>query len=898
MEYKNRLLLIDGYALLYRSHYAFIQSPLTTRSGINISAAYGFIRTMLDCVEQFKPTHLGVAFDLGGQTFRHEMYPEYKANREATPQEIKFCLEVVREYLKTLNIIELWAEGFEADDVIGSVATHFASDETQVMIYTPDKDFQQLLEPNIVLLRPKRPSGIEIKTEQDLLAQYKIKSARQFIDILALWGDTADNVPGVDGIGEKRAAELISKYGNIEHIYGNSAKLTKKLAESLQACTAQLKRAQELVRIRLDAPIPSVLDQYLMPTTTAEEELKALNQKYDFHTIGERLVTFFCKNTPSQQRTSLATFRHQFYTVATSDALATLAADLKKLTTDYALFVSLNDADEVTAIALSYYRDNEQISQYIALAEGSLEKKDWQPLLHDLLQRTDLKCYGYDLKAVIKNLSTLDLQLRAQLSDVLLAHYLIAPEGLHTLDALCNLELNYTLQDFLSPKELAARPLEEQRDYQCELATMVYRLGKLFEKRMETDELSYIFSTLEMPLVRVLVAMENAGVAINKQELLALHDVLEAEQNATEAEIRTLADEPELKVSSPKQIGILLFEKLKIAAKAKKTATGQYNTSEGELQKYANEQPIVAKILSYRETSKLLSTYVDALPRLVDPSTSLIHTSFNQAVTSTGRLSSSNPNLQNIPVRTPVGQKIRKAFVSRFGNNGILLSADYSQIELRVLAHIANDEHLIAAFQKGQDIHTATAARVNHISLEEVTKEMRERAKRVNFGIIYGISAFGLSQQIGSSPEEAKTFMENYFALYPSIEAFMKETIEAGKRRGYVETLWGRKRYIAYINSDNTNIRNAAERMAINMPIQGTAADIIKAAMVKIYALLEERQCHSILTTQVHDELIFDVPKDEVEMLKALVQTTMESVVELRVPLVVDVAVGENWGEL
>lgn len=898
MEHKNRLLLIDGYALLYRSHYAFIRNPLITRSGINTSAAFGFMRTMLDCVEQFKPTHIGVAFDLGGKTFRHEMYPEYKANREATPQEIKDCREAVREYLKVLNIVELWAEGFEADDVIGSISAHLASDETQVMIYTPDKDFQQLLGPNVILLRPKSTNGIEIKTEADLLEQYHIKSPRQFVDILALWGDTADNVPGVDGIGEKTAASLISKYGSIEHIYGNSGKLTKKMAENLQRCTPQLKRAQELVRIRLDAPVPTHLEQYLMPSTSVYDELQVLNQKYEFHALGERIVNFFCKTTEPTNRITLDSFRHKFKLVSTYDALATLVTKLKTLSTPYALCLGTDKSEQVNALALSYYQGNEQVTQYVTLAQNEWQNGDWQSLLNDFFARPSFKCYGYDLKTTLKSLNARGLQLQSQLSDVLLAHYLLAPEALHTLDALCNLELQYTLHEELLPDALDALPLQEQQDYLCERAAMIYKLGERFEKRLVNENLASVFNTLEMPLLKVLAAMEVAGVAIDKQTLSTLHNTLEAEQSATEREIRELGGEPDLKVSSPKQIGILLFDKLKIAEKAKKTATGQYNTSEGELLKYANENPIVAKILSYRETSKLLSTYVDALPRLVDPSTSLIHASFNQAVASTGRLSSSNPNLQNIPVRTPVGREIRKAFVSRFGSGGVLLSADYSQIELRVLAHIANDEHLIAAFQQGQDIHAATAARVNGVALEEVTKEMRERAKRVNFGIVYGISAFGLSQQIGTSVEEAARFMKNYFALYPSIEAFMKKTIEEGRELGYVKTLWGRKRYIPDLRADNQNIRSAAERMAINMPIQGTAADIIKAAMVKIYNLLQEHKCQSILTTQVHDELIFDVRIEELEMLRTLVRSTMETVIELRVPLLVDLAVGQNWGEL
>ena len=512
----------------------------------------------------------------------------------------------------------------------------------------------------------------------------------------------------------------------------------------------------------------------------------------------------------------------------------------------------------------------------------------WRDVLQQLWENEALTCYGYDLKEQLHQLHSQGMaRPRAVLADVLVAHYLLAPERGHELEAVVLQEFHYRLQ----PEGSGVAAL-------CEKAVFLYLLGERFAERIEVTGLGRIYHELEMPLLPVLFEMELAGVSVDTSVLTSLHTLLQTDLDALEARICAVANDPNLKISSPKQIGELLFDKLRIAEKPKKTPTGQYNTSEQELAKYREGNPVVDDILLYRETSKLLSTYIDALPKLVEPTTGLIHASFNQAVASTGRLSSSNPNLQNIPVRTEVGRKIRAAFVSRFGKEGVLLSADYSQIELRVLAHIAGDEHMIAAFTHGQDIHAATAARVNGVALEEVSKEMRERAKRVNFGIVYGISAFGLSNQLSIPVDEAAAFMKSYFALYPTIETFMRETIEAGRRNGYVQTLWGRRRYLSDLRADNQNVRAAAERMAINMPIQGTAADIIKAAMVQIAELLRVRGFRALLTTQVHDELIFDVPREELDLLQPLVKETMEQVMTLNVPLVVDAAVGENWGEL
>jgi len=883
MSYTNRLLLIDGYALIYRSHYAMSNNPLITSKGENTSAAFGFLRTLMDCIEQFQPTHLGVAFDLGGKTFRHELDPDYKANRPPTPPEVKFGVEVVRKFLETLQVKELWAEGFEADDVIGSIAAHFASEETLVQIYTPDKDFQQLLAPHIQLLRPKSmSSGLTVVTEADLLEKYKIKSPKQFIDILALWGDKVDNVPGVPGIGEKRAAALVSEYGSIEYILGNSAKFTKKMSESLEQNTPQLMRSLELVRIRLDAPFPKELEGYQMDRDISPEALRALNDQYEFRALGERLVRCFSKGQGAVKSVSLDTFCNDVRELATKEEFDAFCAEIKGIEKAYSLLVTPE------GYALAYQRAGVLVARGFSIAKLDALALPWREALKQLWENEVLTCYGYDLKEQLHQLHSQGMaRPRAVLADVLVAHYLLAPERGHELEAVVLQEFHYRLQ----PEGSSVAAL-------CEKAVFLYLLGERFAERIEVTGLGRIYHELEMPLLPVLFEMELVGVSVDTSVLMSLHTLLQTDLDALEARIRAVANDPNLKISSPKQIGELLFDKLRIAEKPKKTPTGQYNTSEQELAKYREGNSVVDDILLYRETSKLLSTYIDALPKLVAPTTGLIHASFNQAVASTGRLSSSNPNLQNIPVRTEVGRKIRAAFVSRFGKEGVLLSADYSQIELRVLAHIAGDEHMIAAFTHGQDIHAATAARVNGVALEEVSKEMRERAKRVNFGIVYGISAFGLSNQLSIPVDEAAAFMKSYFALYPTIETFMRETIEAGRRNGYVQTLWGRRRYLSDLRADNQNVRAAAERMAINMPIQGTAADIIKAAMVQIAGLLRVRGFRALLTTQVHDELIFDVPREELDLLQPLVKETMEQVMTLNVPLVVDAAVGENWGEL
>lgn len=892
--YKNKLLLIDGYALLYRGYYGFRGEPLRISTGEDIVAGYAFLRSFIKVLEEVAPTHVGVAFDLGGKTFRHEMFPEYKSNRPPTPPEIKFGLSVVRDYLKTLNIIELWAKGYEADDVIGTIVQHFASEDTLVLVMSPDKDFRQLLRPHVQLLRTKPSGEMFVEAEEDLLVKYKIKNAAQFIDILALWGDAADNVPGVSGIGEKTAASLISMYGSIEYLYGNIAKLKSGIAEKLRNEKESLLRSQELIRIRLDAPIPEELKQYELHRPADSVQLRALNDRYEFRQLGEKLVAYFCPNiVPTEVLQDLKQEHTRVEIIATKDEFQTLIEHLRELSASYGLAYHISD-NRLQSLVLSFVSKNEREFYYIDCLALDTFSVAWQESLLVFLARGDIMGYVYDLKKLLHLIAKESES--CTLRDILLAHYLLAPDRNHSLENLCNEVLHCSLQtDPTTQKEEFSH--QQVVAYCCECAQATHRLGELLVQQLAKEGLADLFTNIEMPLVHVLTSMEAVGVALNPTVLQYLHTELEQELSGLQNEIRKIGDEPTLNVSSPKQIGQLLFEKLQIAEKPKRTPSKQYNTSEGELLKYVEANPIVEKILQYREKSKILSTYIDPLPRLVDPATGLLHASFNQAVAATGRLSSSNPNLQNIPVRTEVGRKIREAFVSRYAENGVLLSLDYSQIELRIMAHIAEDEHMIAAFVHGQDIHAATAARIYDVPLSEVTKTMRERAKRVNFGIIYGISAFGLAKQIGTSAEEAEQFINTYFERYPSIKRYMDATRDQVKKLGYVKTLFGRKRYFN-LQGVNPNEQAALEREAINMPIQGTAADLIKLAMLRIAKQLRTEKFKTLLTTQVHDELIFDVPNDELTSVQKLVRATMESVYTLRVPLVVDVAVGDNWGQL
>ncbi len=805
------------------------------------------------------------------------------------------------------------ALGYEADDVVGTIVHQFADEDTMVYMFTPDKDYQQLLGEHSVMLKPGRSGGdIEEISTEDLKLKYGIKEPRQFIDILALWGDASDNVPGVPGIGEKTAASLIAKYGSIEFVYGNVGKLPKKQAEKLLEHKSQLMLSRELVEICTDVPIPTSLDDYRCKPADCKE-LDRIILELEFSTLGRDMRSFFLGENPVELENrpmlssyeSLSEIEHD-YRLVNSDAEFHRMLDAMREAPYYALDTETTGfsyhSDRVVGMSISVRPFQ---GWFLPFDQQGEIASQWMQELSEVLSIEDKRIVGHNLKFDIGMLQGAGYTIAGELVDTMILHYLLEPDARHGLDNVAMELLAYKpiafseLQPDTKEKDIDIRAVDTQllKDYAVEDTDVALRLYEAMWPRIEAEGMQSLYQELEAPLVKVLETMEWNGVAVDTAHLSHLHDELQGEMEAYRQRIRSVAESPDFNVDSPKQIGELLFDKLKIAEKAKKTKTGQYNTSEGELLKYADRSPVVSTILDYRELRKLLSTYVDSLPKLVNQGTGLIHARFNQGVATTGRLSSSDPNLQNIPVRSEYGKRIRRAFVSRF-EGGSLLSADYSQIELRLMAHMSGDESMIQAFLEGQDIHAATAAKIFHIPLGEVSKSQREHAKSTNFGMVYGISSYGLSQQLKIPVGEAAQFIKDYFELYPGVQVYMQRTVEEAREKGYAETLSGRRRPLMDISSQNGNLRSAAERNAINAPIQGTAADIMKQAMVAIWKEMRKLRLKSLLTTQVHDELIFDVYPGEMDTLRPLVERCMRNSASLSVPLVVDVAVAKNWGEL
>ncbi len=912
MSDPQNFLVVDAYALLYRANFAFINRPLITKDGKNTSAIYGFMRQLMEALRLYRPGYLAVAFDLKGPTFRHELYPEYKAQRPPAPEAIVYGAEKLKELLGLLGIAAVSAQGFEADDVVGTLARQFASEASPMVMLSPDKDYQQLLGAHCLIAKPdRRGSGLVEVSEKDLLEKYGIARPEQFIDILALWGDTSDNVPGVPGIGEKTAAKLIAKYGDIERIRANLGNLPKKQGENIGTNSKQLELARQLVTIRMDAPVSAEIEDYI-PKPVDLQGVKSLCEELEFRALGNDMLAYFAGEagaairieTPERYAT-LATVPHEYTRVESPERFAQMMEQLENaplfaLDTETTGFSPFDD--RLVSLQLCAKPGT---GWFIPFDHEGKLPAEYHEGLARLLARRDKRVIGHNLKFDLNMLRAGGLEVRGELVDTMLLHYLLAPELPHGLDAVSMEQLQYRpmaygeLMPGVKPDDidLHAVPPERLLEYAVEDADVCLRLYDRMYPRLREEGLEELYAELEGPLVEVLAEMEWNGVAIDRDELLDLRRELDHDREEKAAEIRRIAGDETLNVDSPRQIGAMLFDGLQLAEKARKTKTGQYNTSELELQKYAKAHPVVQTILDYREVKKLISTYVDALPTLVNANTKRIHAHFNQAVASTGRLSSSNPNLQNIPVRSAYGKRIRRAFVSGF-EGGQLLSADYSQIELRLMADFSQDPNMVEAFRQGKDIHAATAARIFNLPLEEVSKAQREHAKRANFGMVYGISAYGLSQQLDIAVGEADRFIRGYFAMYPDVEKWMQEAIDQARERGYAATKWGRRRYLPDIHSGNANLRGAAERNAINAPIQGTAADIIKRAMVLIGQRLRREGFRSLLTTQVHDELIFDVAPGEMDRLLPLVRECMEGAIALRVPLVVDTAVGANWGDL
>ena len=880
----GKLYLIDGHALIFKMYYAFLRRPMVNSKGMDTSILFGFTKYLLELVEREKPTHLAVAFDPPGGTFRNEMYPEYKANRPDTPQLVIDALEPLTEIVKAMNIPVLMIPGFEADDVIGSMALRSAGEGFDVYMVTPDKDYGQLVRPHVFQLRPGKGGGDdELLDAAAVCAKYGIQSTSQVIDMLTICGDASDNVPGVKGVGEVGAAKLISKYGSVEEIYAHLDELSARQQAMFEEARGHIALSKALVTIKTDIALECGASDMEMDMAFSPV-LADLFEKYEFNSL-KRYIAHVAQAAPA------AEVRKDFE-VAGAGA-AELAAAARRA--GRCAFVTEADGTGIFAPVTGVT---------VAVADGdrlmaaSGSPADFKALLED----ASVEKYGFGIKLQLNRLTCSGISLEGRLVDVELIHYILNPERSHSLEILARSYLDINLETATPQADTGSLfaddgPAEgEARADRSREAAAILRLGEKVLAELEASGMARLYDGMEEPLIRVLARMERTGV---KVDVASLNDFAESLRRSTqkrEAQVREIAGEPGLNVSSPKQVGEVIFEKLKLDPKAKKGTKSSWSTDEETLLALADRSPIIDAILDYRATKKLLSTYIEPFPGYISPRDGRVHTTFNQALTATGRLSSSNPNLQNIPIRTERGKEIRKAFVA--GTPGaLILSADYSQIELRIMAHLSCDAHLVDAFRHGVDVHAATAAKIFGIPLDEVTADQRRIAKTANFGIMYGISSFGLSQRLRCSRSEAKKIIDDYFASFPSIRSFIDDTVAMARETGYVETLFGRRRYIADINSKNATVRSLAERNAVNAPIQGTSADIIKLAMVAIDRRMQAEGYRSSLVLQIHDELLFEALPDELDSLTAMVIKEMENVIELSVPLTVECNHGNNWLE-
>lgn len=925
MNKPKKLFLLDAYALIYRAYYAFIKNPVRNSKGLNTSAILGFTNTLVEVLEKEKPSHIAVAFDPTGPTFRNEIYGEYKAHREKMPEDIQQSIPYIREILKAFNIPMIEVEGYEADDVIGTLA-HQAKDQGfETYMMTPDKDYGQLLTENIYMYKPKRSGGeAELIDENKICGQFGIENPRQIIDIMALWGDKSDNIPGAPGIGEKTAKKLIAAYGSVENLYENINNLKGKQKENLLNNKDQVYLSKELVKIKLDVPAQINTSDIELDQPN-EEKLAQLFQELEFKILARRFfnqdLNQLAPNQPVQQsmfsgddstasqahasdKETISSSDKDYQLVDSRDKRSKLISELEKL--DSFCFdtettsVNPHEADLV-GIAISFRKDQ---AFFIPCPEDQEEAQKIAEEFRSVFENDQTEKVGQNIKYDILVMRNYGIEVKGPVFDTMIAHYLLQPEQRHNLTILSEKYLNYTpisIEELIGKKgknQLTMRSVgvEKITPYACEDADLTWQLRNIMEKELRDHSLWNLASQMEMPLIQVLVRMEVNGVKINEKELRDYAGELREEIGNIEKEVHSMAGVT-FNIDSPKQLGQVLFERMKIVDNPKKTRTKQYSTSEETLQQLSDKHPIIRKVLDYRSVRKLLSTYVEALPELINSRTGKIHTSFNQAIAATGRLSSYNPNLQNIPIREERGRKIRKAFVPS-DTEHTLLAADYSQIELRIMAHMSGDPKLTEAFRNNQDIHSSTAARLFHLdNPEDVTKDQRRKAKTANFGIIYGISAFGLSQRLNIPRKEAKEIIDAYFNTFPRVKEYMDRRIAAAREQGYVETIWGRKRFLENINSRNATLRGMAERNAINAPIQGSAADIIKMAMLSIDRELREGGYRSKLILQVHDELIFDACKRELDKLREMVTDKMENAHQLDVPLTVETGTGHNWLE-
>lgn len=917
-----KLLLIDAYALIYRSYYAFIRNPRVNSKGMNTSAIFGFINSLDDALRRLTPTHAAIAFDPAGPTFRHEAFPEYKAQREKTPEDIHASEPYIRRFIEARHIPLLEVARYEADDVIGTIATQAAQEQFDVYMMTPDKDYGQLVTDRIFQFRPRHGGDYETMGTTEVLAKYGLTSVSQVIDLLGLMGDASDNIPGCPGVGEKTAQKLLTEFGSIERLLESTDQLKGALRTKIETHAEQIRFSKFLATIVTDAPIQfdaaactiSEPDRDALRELYTELEFRSFLTKLDAQPIdtpapGQQLSLFANEPTappPSPDEadtTDATTTPHTYHLVDTEEARRALAEQLNHAEA-FAFDTETEgiDALHTRLVGMSFaVRAHE--AWYVPVPADEEEARATVAPFAAPLENAAIRKVGQNIKFDLMVLIKYGIRVDGPLFDTMIAHYLLHPELRHNMDYLSETYLRYrpiAIESLIGPRGKGQRtmrevPVKDVCEYAAEDADVTWQLMEHFRPLLVEHGAEQLFHDIEMPLVPVLAEMEEAGVTLDTEALRQSSDELNTTLRNLEEEIHTLAG-MEFNINSSRQVGTVLFEHLRLEEKVKKTKTGLYSTGEDVLEKLRSKHPIVGKLLDYRRVKKLLSTYIDALPERVDPATGKIHTSFNQTVTSTGRLSSSNPNLQNIPVREELGREIRKAFTADDAES-VFFSADYSQIELRIMAHFSGDEHMTDAFRHGTDIHAATAAKIFGVAPEEVTSDMRRRAKTANFGIIYGISAFGLAERLAIPRAEARELIDGYFASYPRIKAYMDASIQTATEQGYVETLFGRRMFLPDIRSRNTVVRGYAERGAINAPIQGTAADIIKIAMIGIRRRFRQEHLHSRMILQVHDELNFNVRKEELDVVRRIVREEMEGAAKLSVPLTVDCGVGRNWLE-
>ena len=926
---QKRLFLLDAYALIFRGYYAFIKNPRINSKGLNTSAIMGFMNSLLEVIRKEKPNYLAVCFDKGGSQERFSIFPEYKANRDETPEAIRIAIPYIHKILDAMQIPIIEKEGYEADDIIGTLAKQAEQEGYTTFMVTPDKDYGQLVSENIFMYKPARGGkDTEIWGVEEVKQNFGVNSPEQVIDLLGMMGDAVDNIPGFPGVGEKTAQKLIQEFGSIENLLQNTDKLKGKLRENIENNAEKGLLSKRLARIILDVPVTFHKENFALSSPKMEEiipifeelefrtmlgtlqkafqQVNTSNTEYNLFNISENsqnIQLSLFDNPETSQYKTIKDIEHSYYLIENKEDIYKLVSELllqKEVCFDTET-TSLNELEaELVGMAFSWEKHK---GYYVLFPESKELTQEILEIFRPFFENSSITKIGQNLKYDIKVLAKYNIQVLGNLFDTMIAHYLLNPDAKHNMDILSENYLHYSpisIETLIGKKgkgQLSMRqvPPQEQKEYAVEDTDVTLQLKNIFEQQLQKYNAEKLFSQIESPLVQVLADMELEGIRIDVPFLKSLSNDIEKDIFSLQQAVYEQAGEI-FNLSSPKQLGDILFEKLKLISKPKKTKTGQYATSEEILSELAPKHKIVANVLEYRQLQKLQSTYIDALPKEVNSTTGRVHTTYMQAVTATGRLSSNNPNLQNIPIRTERGQQIRKAFVPR-NEDYTLLSADYSQIELRVIAALSGEKNMIEAFLQNQDIHRSTAAKVFNVDIQSVTREQRSHAKTVNFGIIYGVSAFGLSNQTELSRSESKELIDTYYQTYPQLKIFIDKQIHFARENGYVETILGRRRYLPDINSRNQVVRGAAERNAVNAPIQGSAADIIKIAMINIYNLLKDNKLKTKILLQVHDELIFDVPKNELDFVKPLIKKTMEEAYQFAVPLVVDLGIGKNWLE-